>query len=211
MDDTIRIVIVDDHPMLIDGLTLALDTPGMVVVGTAGTLQEAQRVVDKERPDVVVLDLHLPDGSGLSLLPRLTTGPDAPTVVVLSLAGDDQLVRSALAGGASGYLVKGASRDEIVRTIRAVAQGQIVLGSKVSRSALHTAPSTVPFPQLSDREREVLTLLAEGLDNAAIGRRLAISSKTAANHLSTILIKIGAADRTQAALLAIRAGLVPPP
>lgn len=211
MHDPITILLVDDHPLIIDGLRLALDTAGMEVVATAGTIAEARSAATQFRPDVVVLDLHLPDGSGLSIIPILAADPAPAAVVVLTLADDDRLVGRALLAGASGYLVKGASRDEIVSTVRAVATGQIVLGSTIARRGIQSFGSTSPFPQLTEREIAVLTLVADGRDNPEIGRRLGISTKTAANHLSTILMKLGVADRTQAALLAARAGLAPPP
>lgn len=208
MPKKIGILLVDDHPMIIDGLTLALDTDDMEVVATASTLAEARSAAIEARPDVVVLDLNLPDGSGVSLIPFLTSSAEPPAVIVLTLAEDHRLVSRALLAGASGYLVKGASRHEIVTTIRAVASGQIVLGSKIGRQGIESFGSSASFPQLTDRESEVLMLVAEGRDNPDIGKRLGISSKTVANHVSSILIKLGVADRSQAAIAALRAGLV---
>jgi DNA-binding NarL/FixJ family response regulator len=210
MPEKIRVLLVDDHPMIIDGLTLALETDDIEVVATAGTVSEARRLATQTGVDVVVLDLHLPDGSGLSLIPSLASGDRAPAIVVLTLAEDQRLVSRALLAGASGYLVKGASREEIVATIRAVARGQIVLGSSIARPGIESFGSSGRFPQLTEREDEVLALVADGRDNPEIGRRLGISAKTVANHVSTILIKLGAADRSQAAIMALRAGVTPP-
>jgi DNA-binding NarL/FixJ family response regulator len=206
----IRILLVDDHPLILDGLTLALDADGMSVVGAARTIAEARRLAAFERPDLILLDVQLPDGSGLGLLPELTSFPGHPKVIVLTLSASRQLVVRALELGATGYLVKGASRDEIVRSVRAVAAGQTVLGSSVSAVVLSESAQS-PFPGLSPRESEILRLVAEGLDNSRIGSRLSISAKTVANAVSGILIKIGAADRSQAVLLAIERGLVPSP
>ena len=210
MPERIRVLLVDDHPMIIDGLTLALETDEIEVVGTAGTVSEARRLAMEIAADVVVLDRHLPDGSGLSLIPILTAGDRATAVVVLTLAEDHRLVSRAILAGASGYLVKGASREEIVATIRAVARGQIVLGSTIARPGLESFGSSGRFPQLTEREDEVLSLVADGRDNPEIGRRLGISAKTVANHVSSILIKLGAADRSQAAIMALRAGVSQP-
>jgi DNA-binding NarL/FixJ family response regulator len=203
----IAVLLIDDHPMIIDGLKLALDSDEMEVVASAGTLAEARALAVEVHADVVVLDLHLPDGSGLSIIPFLTSGHEPPAVIVLTLAEDHRLVSRALLAGASGYLVKGASREEIVTTIRAVANGQIVLGSTIGRQGIESFGSPAYFPQLTERESEILVLVAEGLDNPAIGKRLGIAPKTVANHVSAILVKLGLADRAQAAIAAMRAGL----
>ncbi len=200
-------LLIDDHPMIIDGLKLALEGGEMEVVASAGTLAEARTLAAEIHADVVVLDLHLPDGSGLSLIPFLTSGHQPRAVIVLTLAEDHRLVSRALLAGASGYLVKGASREEIVSTIRAVANGQIVLGSTIGRQGIESFGSPAHFPQLTERESEILVLVAEGLDNPAIGNRLGIAPKTVANHVSAILVKLGLADRAQAAIAAMRAGL----
>ncbi|MEF2976587.1 response regulator transcription factor [Subtercola sp. YIM 133946] len=210
MPDKIRVLLIDDHPMIIDGLTLALETDDIEVVAAAGTVSEARRLATEISVDVVVLDLHLPDGSGLSLIPFPASGGRVPAIVVLTLAEDQRLVSRALLAGASGYLVKGASREEIVATIRAVARGQIVLGSTIARRGIESFGSSGRFPQLTEREEEVLALVADGRDNPAIGRQLGISAKTVANHVSSILLKLGAADRSQAAIMALRAGVIPP-
>lgn len=202
MGDTIRVVLVDDHPILIDGLRLALDVEGVEVVGVAATVAEAISVTDAAAPDVVIMDIHLPDGSGINAVAEIRARHPHSAVVMLTMATDDHLLGAAMAAGASGYLVKGASRDEIVRAIRAVADGQIIFGASVARAAVRGLRPAQPFPELTDRERQILALVADGQDNPAIGRRLDISPKTAANHVSAILTKLGVADRTQAALLA---------
>lgn len=207
MPEPVRIFLIDDHPLMIDGLRLALDEPGLSVVGDAGTLAEARARIMDASPDVVLLDLHLPDGSGMVLIPELANLAHAPKVIVLTLAADPQLVARALQAGAAGYLAKGARREEIARTVHAVAEGQLVVGSSVPRNV--TPQLAAEFPQLSSREREVLRLLGAGRSNAEIGRRLGITGKTVANHVSTILLKLSVEDRTQAALLAVSSGLAP--
>jgi len=198
----VRVVVVDDHPMIVDGLRAALGVPGVEVVGSAASVSEALTVVGARKPDVVVMDVQLPDGSGLDATPAILREHPGTGVLVLSMTTDDDAVEAALAAGVGGYLAKGASREEIVRAVRAVADGQLILGSDVAGHVLHVGPTASPFPELTVREREVLDLVARGEDNPTIGRRLGMSAKTAANHVSAILTKLGVADRTQAALLA---------
>lgn len=202
MSEAIRVVLVDDHPMLIDGLRLALDVPGIEIVGVAAGVSEAAVVLRATQPDVVVMDVHLPDGSGIQAVSAARAEHPVLAILMLTMAADDHLVGAAVAAGANGYLVKGASREEIVRAVRAVAGGQVIFGAAVAETALRGLNLAPPFPELTDREREVLDLLADGKDNPTIGRHMHISAKTAANHVSAILRKLGVADRTQAALLA---------
>lgn len=202
MGDPIRVVLVDDHPMLIDGLRLALDVEGIEIVGVAATAAEAITATNATAPDVVIMDIHLPDRSGIHAVAEICRRHPHLAVVMLTMATEEHLLGSAMTAGASGYLVKGASRDEIVRAVRAVADGQVIFGASVARAAVRSLNLTRPFPELSDRERQILALVADGHDNPAIGHRLDISPKTAANHVSAILTKLGVADRTQAALLA---------
>ena len=210
----IRVVLVDDHPMILDGLRLALDVPGTVVVGTAATAAAAARVVAETQPDVLVLDVHLPDASGIATAAAMRARHPDTAILMLTISEDSHTLAAALHAGAAGYLVKGATRDEILRAVRAVADGQIIFSADVARAALRGLSPAPPsaaeqFPQLTARERVVLALLAQGLGNPAIARRLGISAKTAANHVSAVLAKLGVADRTQAALLARDRGLAP--
>jgi DNA-binding NarL/FixJ family response regulator len=213
--DPIRVALVDDHPMVLDGLRLALDTPGTLVVGSAATAAEAVRMVAEARPRVVVLDVHLPDASGINAAAALREQNPDIAILILTMSEDPHTLAAAMRAGAAGYLVKGASRDEIVRAVRAVADGQIIFSAEVARTALSgfsprpDADSAEPFARLTARERQVLALLGAGLGNPEIARRLGISAKTAANHVSAVLVKLGMADRTQAALLARDLGLRP--
>ncbi|MEC3918155.1 response regulator transcription factor [Nocardia sp. CDC160] len=201
----LRVVIVDDHPMVVDGLTLALDVDGIEVVGTAGTAREAVEVVARTDPHVVIMDIHLPDASGLDATRELRQQHPDLSILILSMADDVHTATTALSVGANGYLVKGATRDDIVRAVQAVAGNQVILSAGIARAALPPTPPPPPpppFPQLTARECEILDLLAAGHANPAIARRLGITPKTTANHVSNILLKLGVADRTQAALLA---------
>jgi DNA-binding NarL/FixJ family response regulator len=208
----VRVVIVDDHPVVVDGLRASLESsPGFQVLGEAGSGEEALRRVDELHPDVVLMDLEMPGMGGLEAIRRLTRRHPEVAVLVLTMFDQDELVLSALRAGARGYILKGAPRDDVVRSITAVARGDAVFGGDVADRLLGMVASgtTLPtaFPELSDREREVLALLANGMSNGAIARRLALSPRTVANHVSNILPKVHATDRAQAVIAAREAGL----
>jgi DNA-binding NarL/FixJ family response regulator len=214
--EPIRVVIVDDHPVVVDGLRASLESsPGFQVLGEAGSGEEALRRVDEVHPDVVLMDLEMPGMGGLEAIRHLTRRHPEVAVLVLTMFDQDELVLSALRAGARGYLLKGAPRDDVVRSITAVARGDAVFGGDVADRLLGMVAmgTTLPtaFPELSDREREVLALLANGMSNGAIARRLDLSPRTIANHVSNILPKIHANDRAQAVIAARQAGLGPPP
>ncbi len=198
----IRVVVADDHPIFLDGLRVALRAPDVVVVGAAKTADETVALVSSLAPDVAVVDLQMP-GHGLEAIRHIVSLSPSVRVVVLTMSADTQAVNAALRAGARGYVVKGADRDELLGAIRAVARGDLVFGTEVAApllSALARAPA-LPFPELTSREREVLGLVAEGLTNAAIARRLFLSPKTVRNHVSNILAKLGVPDRESAAVL----------
>lgn len=206
-----RVVIVDDHPVYRQGLRAVIDaTPGIELVGDAATGHEALTLVRDQRPDVVLLDLHLPDVSGIEIAQRLATDDDGPAVLILSMLDDDDSVFAAIRAGAAGYLVKGAGQDEIVHAVTTVADGGAVFGPGIARRVLGAfdagAPAP-PFPELTHREREVLDLVARGLPNAAIARELHLSVKTIMNNVSSILSKLHATDRANAIIKARDAGL----
>ena len=214
MSDTgpVRVVIVDDHPVVVDGLRASLESsPGFQVLGEAGSGEEALRRVDELHPDVVLMDLEMPGMGGLEAIRRLTRRHPEVAVLVLTMFDQDELVLSALRAGARGYILKGAPRDDVVRSITAVARGDAVFGGDVADRLLGMVASgtTLPtaFPELSEREREVLALLANGMSNGAIARRLGLSPRTVANHVSNILPKIHATDRAHAVIAARQAGL----
>jgi DNA-binding NarL/FixJ family response regulator len=209
---TVRVVVADDHPIVRDGLRVLLASlPDMELVGEATTGREAVRSAVVDRPDVIVMDLRMPDLDGASATAEICrTAPDV-AVLVLTMLDDDDWVFAAMRAGARGYLVKGASQQEIVRAITAVAAGEAIFGPGVARRVLRyfAAPMVAQpaFPELSPREREVLDLIAGGLTNAAIAVRLGLSVKTVGNHTSAIFAKLQVAGRAEAIIRAREAGL----
>jgi DNA-binding NarL/FixJ family response regulator len=209
---TVRVVVADDHPIVRDGLRVLLDSlPDMELVGEATTGREAVRSAVVDRPDVIVMDLRMPDLDGATATAEICrTAPDV-AVLVLTMLDDDDWVFAAMRAGARGYLVKGASQQEIVRAITAVAAGEAIFGPGVARRVLRyfAAPLAAQpaFPELSPREREVLDLIAAGVANADIAKRLFLSPKTIRNHVSSIFTKLQVADRAQAIVRARAAGL----
>jgi DNA-binding NarL/FixJ family response regulator len=213
MDRPARVVIVDDHDVFRRGLAGLLTDHGIDVVGQAADGWEALKAVGRLAPDVVVMDLNLPRMSGIEAISRMSV--DAPTtrVLVLTISADEVDVTKAILAGASGYLLKDASIDEIVAGVRAAAAGESLISSKVAttlleqiRNTTHAAPEH--HADLSDREVEVMRLVAEGMDNAAIADALYISPQTVKNHISNILAKLQMENRIQAAVYAVRQGLV---
>jgi DNA-binding NarL/FixJ family response regulator len=209
----IRVVVADDHPVVRAGLTALLSSlPGVDVVGVAATGRQAVREVVTTRPDVVVLDLQMPDLDGFTATREIGRTAPQVAVLVLTMFDDDDSVFAAMRAGARGYLVKGAEQEQIARAIRAVASGEAIFGPGVAQRMLRffSAPPSgpaEPFPQLTSREREILALLAAGLSNATIAQRLGLASKTVANNVSSIFTKLQVADRAQAIVRARDAGL----
>jgi DNA-binding NarL/FixJ family response regulator len=211
-----RVLIVDDHPVFRDGLAGLLATlPEVEIVGTAGTADEALTALQDSAPDVVLMDINLPGASGVEATRQAAQIAPATAVLVVTMVDDDDSVFAALAAGARGYVLKGASAGEITAALRTVAAGGAVFGAGIASRLLARTPARVPGPapasqdDLTAREREVLDLLASGASNRQIARSLGVSLKTVQNHVSRILDKLQAADRTQAALRA--RGLSPPP
>ena len=210
----VRVVLVDDHPIYREGLRKALlDRSEIEVVGEASDGTEVADLVAATRPEVALMDLTMPGMSGLEAIRLLRSRPDAPVVLVLTMHEDDESLYAAVRAGASGYLLKGADRDDIVRAVVAVADGEAVFGQGVAERVLASMSATpsqetpAPFPELSTREREILDLVAAGLGNQAIARRLFLSEKTVRNNLSMILTKLHAEDRGEAITRARAAGL----
>ena len=203
-----RVLIVDDHPVFRDGLAGLLATlPEVEVAGTAGTAEEALAILSETMPDVVLMDINLPGASGVEATRRASQIAPATAVLVVSMVDDDDSVFAALAAGARGYVLKGASAAEITAALRTVAAGGAVFGAGIANRMLGRMPAQLSGPKhlpqhedLTAREREVLDLLAEGASNRQIARSLGVSLKTVQNHVSRILDKLQAADRTQAAL-----------
>ncbi len=212
---SLRIVVVDDHPVFRMGMTALLGSlGGFEVAGEAASAAEALEVVAATAPDVVVMDLHLGDGvpSGVDATREISQHHPHVGVLVVTMLDDDDSVFAAIRAGARGYLLKGAAPAEVERAILAVANGEVLLGTSVAARALGfltgaRASGPAPFPELTDREREVLDLVAAGLDNLSIARRLSLSPKTVRNHLSNVLTKLQVADRAQAIVRARQAGL----
>jgi DNA-binding NarL/FixJ family response regulator len=209
---SVRVVVADDHPIVRDGLrALLASLPDVDMVGEATTGREAVRAAVAERPDVIVMDLRMPDLDGVSATAEISRVAPDVAVLVLTMLEDDDSVFAAMRAGARGYLVKGASQQEIVRAITAVAAGEAIFGPGVARRVLRffaSPPAAEPaFPELSPREREVLDLIAGGLTNAAIAGRLGLSAKTVGNHTSAIFAKLQVAGRAEAIIRAREAGL----
>ena len=212
MSEPIRVLIADDHPLFRDGLTALLnDGADTELAGMATSGTEAVDLARETQPNVVVMDLHMPGLNGIEATRRIVADSPHVAVLVLTMFDDDGSIFAALRAGARGYLLKGADREQIRSGIHAAANGEIIFGADLAARMLgyftaSTAPPPV-FPQLTDREREVLELVAQGLANTAIATRLGLSQKTIRNHVSNILTKLQVADRAQAIVQARDAGL----
>jgi DNA-binding NarL/FixJ family response regulator len=209
----IRLVLADDHEVMRDGLVALLDAlPGLEVVATAANGREAILACREARPDVVVMDIQMPEVDGIEATRQVVAAAPATAVVILTMNEDDDTIMSALRAGARGYLLKGSSAAEVQQAIRAAAAGGMVFGASLAARIadfLSGRPSTpdVVFPQLSDRERAVLDQLAAGRSNADIARSLFLSEKTVRNAVSAVYGKLHAADRAEAIIKARDAGL----
>ena len=208
-----RIVVVDDHPVFRMGMVALLGSlDGFDVVGEAESADEAVEVCGRVEPDVVLMDLQLGEQSGIEATRRIVERHPDTGVLVVTMMDDDDSVFAAMRAGARGYLLKGAAPPDIQRAVEAVRRGEVLLGPEVASRALGYLTGArrdgpTPFPDLTDREREVLDLVAAGLDNATIARRLVVSPKTVRNHLSNVFTKLQVADRAQAIVRAREAGL----
>jgi DNA-binding NarL/FixJ family response regulator len=208
----IRVVLADDHPVVRAGLAALLGSmAGIEVVGVAADGHEAVREVVVRRPNVAMLDLQMPGQDGFAATREIARAAPEVAVLVLTMFDDDDSVFAAMRAGARGYVVKGAEQEEIARAIRAVASGEAIFGPGVAQRVLRffatPTPTADPFPELTAREREILDLLAAAMPNSMIAKRLGLSPKTVANHLSSIFTKLQVADRAQAILRARDAGL----
>ena len=212
-DGPLRVAIVDDHPMFRMGLAAAIgEMDGIVLVGEAGRADEVGDLVAATCPDVVLLDIRLADGSGLEVNRWLAEHHPEVRVVMLTMSDDQDTALTALRDGASGYLVKGVGPERVEHALRVAAGGDVVLDhalavavSELAQERRHA--SSRPFPQLTQREFDILALMAEGLDNQSIARGLVLSPKTVRNHVSNVFAKIHANDRAHAIVLARRVGL----
>jgi len=208
----IRVVVADDHPVVRDGLRALIEaTPGIELVGEATNGDEAIELARSVRPDVVLMDLAMPGRHGIEATREIASNGWSPAVLILTMFGDDESIFAAMRAGARGYLLKDADHDELRRAIEAIGSGEAIFGAGVAQRmvgffARAKALGVQPFPDLTDREREVLEELAQGASNATIGTRLGISLKTVRNHVSTILGKLMVVDRAQAIVRAREAG-----
>jgi DNA-binding NarL/FixJ family response regulator len=214
MIERIQVLIADDHPLFRDGLRVMLEAAdGFGVVGEATTGEEAVALTASLRPDVVLMDIAMPGVNGIEATRRVVQADPDARVLMLTMLEDDDSVFAALRAGARGYLLKGARQDEALRAIRAVANGEAIFGPVIAQRmtryfAVRRPPSvSAPFPELTEREREILDLIAQGRSNAQIAGDLVVSLKTVRNHVSTIFNKLQVADRAQAMDVARRRGL----
>lgn len=209
----LRVLICDDHPVFRSGLRLLLGELGVEVVGEAATGEEAVDLSERLEPDVVVMDLHLPGISGIEATRAIRTRRPETGVLVLTMLDDDAGLVAALRAGAGAYVLKGANHDDVERALVAVANGDVMIAADVAhrlRMSLDRIHRAVPFPQLSEREQEVLELLARGRSNDQVARALFLSVKTVRNNVSAILAKLAVGSRAAAVALARDAGLGAP-
>jgi DNA-binding NarL/FixJ family response regulator len=222
----IRVLLADDQPLVRAGLrVLIADTPDIDVVGEAGTGAQAVKLARDVRPDVVVMDIRMPGMDGIEATQMVTAGPGTTRVVVLTTFDDDDYVYGALRAGASGFLVKDMALDDILAAIRVVAAGDALIAPSVTRRLIEEfagrpepapgrrepAPGRREITGVTERERQVLTLVGRGLSNGEIAAELFISVATAKAHVARLLAKLGARDRIQLVIAAYEAGLVAPP
>ena len=212
--EPLRVLIADDHPLFRDGMRGLLATqPDMTVVGEAATGEQAVRLTGELEPNVVLMDIKMPGLGGIESTRRILAAHPSVRVLVVTMFEDDATVFTAMRAGARGYVLKDDDKDDVLGAIRAVGRDGAVFGPRVAARLtdfLTTARPAVPkeaFPALTDREREMLHLMAKGASNADIGRLLSLSPKTVANYVSNILHKLQVADRKEAALRAREAGL----
>jgi DNA-binding NarL/FixJ family response regulator len=208
----IKILVADDHPVVRDGLrALFAEYPDIALIGEAATGREAIKAAVIDQPDVIIMDLAMPDTDGFSATAEINRVAPEVAVLILTMSDDDVTVTKAMRAGARGYLLKGATKEEILRAVTAVADGQAIFGPSVAQRVLARlgAPATGddPFPQLTPREHDVLRLLSQGLSNSAIADRFGLSLKTINNNTSAIFTKLNVATRTEAAILARDRGL----
>lgn len=214
MSEQLRVLIADDHPAYRDGLKLVFEqSDGIEVVAEAKDGVEAIEFAALNAPDVVLMDLQMPRLNGIDATRQILAADESCAVLVLTMFEDDDSVFAAMRAGARGYLLKGAERDDILRAVRAVASGDAVFGPAIAARMIgyFTSAPRDAFPGLTERERELLGLIAAGKSNATIADELVLSLKTVRNHVSNIFNKLQVADRAAAIEMARKAGLGPAP
>ncbi len=222
MKETIRILVADDHKLFREGLCALLNGAAgtaqssfrFAVAGEAGTGAEAIAQADALTPDVILMDIMMPDMNGIEATRRILADHPHIGIIMLTMLEDDDSLFAAMCAGARGYILKGADKAEVLKTVQAVAEGQALFGPAIAgrltaffQRGGGRDTAVTPFPDLTDRERELLTLIAHGRNNQEIADRLHISSKTVSNHISNIFNKLQVADRAQAIVKAREAGL----
>jgi two-component system response regulator DegU len=212
---TPRLLLVDDHRLLRQGLRRAVEEAGFDVVGEAGDGEEAVRMATALRPDLVLMDVTMPVLDGIEATRRLRLSAPESRVVILTMHGEEETIGQALRAGAVAYLLKDCSTDQVAETLYAVAAGETDLSADLARSLLaelpgpqDPGPTAAVASSLSQREVEVLQMFADGCSTVEVGERLYISAKTVKNHLASIYEKLDARDRTQAVLTAVRMGII---
>jgi len=214
MEETIRVLIADDHPLYREGMRGRLErAPDMEVVGEAASGDEAVRLAEELQPDVILMDIKMPGKNGIEATREVLAANAEVGVLVLTMFEDDDSVFAAMRVGAKGYLLKDSGGTGVLHAIRAVASGEAVFGPGVAEritgffSAPRPSASRRAFPELTEREEEVLSLVAQGKSNQQIAKELFVSLKTVRNHVSNIIVKLQVADRAQAVIRAREAGL----
>lgn len=213
VDPPIRVVVADDHPVYREGLVSALADRGIEVVAEAADGTQAVEAACRHEPDVVLMDLSMPGTGGIEAITHLQVQRPGTPILVLTMSEDDESLFAALRAGARGYLLKGARGDDIARAVVTVFGGEMVVGAALSGRLVAAltdrkgGAQPPPFRQLTDREREILELVARGYDNHRIARHLVLSEKTVRNHVSLVLAKLPATTRAEAVALARDAGL----
>ncbi|MFB6717890.1 MULTISPECIES: response regulator [unclassified Streptomyces] len=215
----IRVLVVDDEALIRMGFTHILNTVDDIEVVAAVSGGQAVSTVRELRPDIVLLDIRMPDVDGLTILANLRRIPDPPVVAMLTTFDTDEYVATALRSGAAGFLLKDTDPEHLPHLVRTLADGGTVLSSKIARTVVdayldkgtHELPAARLAARLTERERAVLILMAEGLANTDIGERMHLSTGTVKGHVSTVFSKLQVSTRVQAALIAERAGLLAPP
>jgi DNA-binding NarL/FixJ family response regulator len=214
---TIRVLICDDHPVFRDGLSAMLTaSEAFEVIGEAADGAEAIERAQALGPDVIVMDINMPEIDGIEATRQILSHEGGARILVLTMSDDDDSVFAAMRAGALGYVLKGADKDEIRRAAEAVARGEAIFGAAIARRVMAffakgPRGGPVPFPELTERERDVLEQAAQGTRNTGIARRLGISEKTVRNHISNIFVKLQVADRAEMVAKARDAGVGEPP
>jgi DNA-binding NarL/FixJ family response regulator len=212
--ESIRVLIADDHTLFRDGLrALLASIPDIEVVGEASSGKEALRLAVEHQPDVILMDIQMPDLNGIEATRQILRTSPHVGIVVLTMFQDDDSVFAVMRAGARGYVLKGADQTVLLRAVRAIANGESLFSPEIAARLMqffaNLEPASRPelFPELTEREREILSFIADGQTNAEIAEKLVISMKTVRNHVSNIFSKLQVADRAQAAIRAREAGL----